>query len=269
MKSIANFKVLLLFSRHKAWFWTTAFLTAYFLFILSQDTAKQNFYDFAIETTEFLSLSYIVIPTYLIILTTHFSVGNIQNYFAFRCSNRYAWYKINLKAVAIVTTVFTFVILAIPLLLATFVFDFANHWSDFALNFYSYHSIFLQHVSPVFYLIGTFSLLWLLLFCLGLVFYLVYLTFRRPFIAVIVILLLNIINISATASRMDWLSRFFWTKRVSIFEYIYMTEANQHMFPFQIFLYWLLLIGFFYGLGYLIVHKTDLDTYRGENNDVY
>lgn len=269
MKNTASFRVFLFFSRNKSWFWTIVFVTSYFLFILRWQSENQNFYDFIIETTGFLSLSYVVIPAYLIILTTHFSAGGIQNYLALRCRNRHDWYKLNLKALANVTTVFIFVIIAIPILLATFVLDFSNHWSDYAIDFYSYHSLFLQYISPMLYLIGTFSLLWLLLFCLGMVYYVIYLAFRRPFISMIIILLLNITNLAITLSRIDWLNQIFWTKRVNIFEYIYMTDANQHVFPFPIFLYWILLIAVFYSIGYLIVHRTNLDINRSNSNDIH
>lgn len=269
MKNSASFKVFVLSTRNKSWFLTIVFLTSYFLFIQSQQKVNRNFYDFHIETTEFFSLSYVVIPAYIIILTTYYSTGNIQNHLVIRCSNRFEWYKLNLKIIALITTVFIFIMIAIPLLIATFGWGFSHQWSEYALDSYAYFGVFLQHVSPLFYVFSTFMLIWLFLFSLGMVVYIFYLAFKRLFISIIIILLLNITNIGMTLSRIDWLDRIFWTKRVSIFEYIYLTDANQHIFPFQIFLYWLFVIVTVFGIGYLIVHRTDFDFSRGRSNDIH
>lgn len=269
MKNTASLNLFLISTRNKSWFWILIFITSYFIFTLSRQRVTQNFYDFMIETTEFQSLSYVIIPAYLIILINHFSAGEIQNYLTIRCTNRYSWYKLNLKTIAIITTIFILMIISIPLLLTIFVPDFSNHWSDSTLDSYLYHTVFLQHVSPVVYMICTFSLLWLLLFSLGIAFYLIYLSFRRPYISMLIIFFLNIANIAITTSKIDLLNQFFWTKRVNIFEYIYMTDASQHIIPFQIFLYWILLIVVLYGIGFIIVHRTDLDVNWSKSNDVH
>lgn len=234
--------------------------------LVENNSSEKNIYDLFIQLTGFLSLSYLIVPAYLIVLTTYFSQGIVQNYLAFRFKNKQQWYHANLVSIAQLTIGFLLTIAIITLMQSLFVLGFKNEWSNFALSYYSYHSIFLKSFSPFFYSLASFFLVGLFLFLLGLLFYLIFIWTRNPMISLLFIISLIVINAAITLGKFDTISLFFFTDHVSIMQYIYKFELDQHNFPYSIFIYWLILISIFYSLGRFLINRVDIDIEKGEKS---
>lgn len=236
--------------------------------LIGNNPSEKNIYDLFIQVTEFLSLSYIIIPTFLIVLTAHFSQGKVQNYLAFRFKNKQQWYHMNLICIAQLTTGFLLTVVAILLIQSVFVLGFKNKWSDFALNYYTYHSTFLMNFSPIVYSIATLILVGLFLFLLGLLFYLIFIWTGNPMLSLLFIILLDIVNVAITLGKLETLTPFFFTDHVSIMQYIYKFDLNQSSFPYSIFIYWIILIFIIYSLGSFLINRVDFDVEKGEKKGV-
>ena len=229
---------------------------------MNRDT-QGNVYDLLVQMTAFHPLSYIIIPTFLIIVTVHFSIGEIQNYVIFRYKNKRNWYRMNVVLIAQLAAIFTITVVGIMLVQSLFVFSFANEWSNYALDFYKYHADFLANYPPMLYTAVTVILLWLFLFFLGLLYYLISLWTRKPILSFMFVFSLNLINIAVTLGGLERLSPFFFTSHIDIMQYMYQFGLNQQSFPYSIFQYWIILITITYFIGLLIVNKLDVHVEKG------
>ncbi|GAB2562154.1 hypothetical protein [Gracilibacillus alcaliphilus] len=268
-RMLSSARLIRYFYNKNVYFSVFIVLVLYCLTLLIENHSNEkNIYDLFIEITRFHSLSYLIIPTFLIVLTVYFSQGKVQNYLAFRFQNKKQWYHMNLVCIAQLTIGFLLIVVAIMLVQSLFVFSFKNKWSDFALNYYTYHSDFLMNFSPFAYSIATFILVGLHLFLFGLIFYFIFIWTRNPMISLLFVILLNVMNIAITLGKLDSLAPFFFTDHVNIMQYIYKFDLNQYSFPYSIFIYWLILILIIYSISRFLLDRVDFDVEKGEKKDV-
>ncbi|GLC89235.1 hypothetical protein [Lysinibacillus piscis] len=238
------------------------------LFSTVENDLETNVYDLLMKITSFLPLSYIMIPMFLIVITVHFSVGDVQNYIAFRFKSKRQWYQMNVIFITQLAATFSLTVVGIMLLQSVFVFSFKNTWSEFALNYYENYAIFLSNYSPILYSIVTIILLWLILFLLGLIYFLIFLWTRKTMISFMAVFILNLLNISITLGKFDGLSRYLFTDHVNILQYIYRFNISQQQFPYSIVLYWILLIFIMYLIGLFTVNRVDILLEKESKNHV-
>lgn len=231
-----------------------------------EEKLDTNVYDLLMQMTAFLPLSYMVIPTFLIVVTAHFSQGEVNNYLFFRFKSKRHWYRTNVILIAQMASAFIFTIMAIMLTQSAFLFSFKNNWSESSLEHYNYFVGFLANYSPVVYVIVTVILLWLLLFLLGLIFYLIFLWTKNPILSFLFVFLLNLINVAVFLGGIESLSRFLFMDHISIIEYIHAFGLSQENFPYSIFLYWIILIAIVYLLGLFVVNRVDFSLGKGDKN---
>lgn len=231
-----------------------------------EEKLATNVYDLFMQMTAFLPLSYMMIPTFLIVITAYFSLGEVNNNLLFRFKSKRHWYRTNVILIAQMAAVFIFTIVAIISILSSFIFSFKNKWSESSLDHYNYFANFLSNYSPAVYVIVTVILLWLLLFLLGLIFYLIFLCTKNPILSFLFVFLLNLINVAVFLGDIESLSQFLFTNHVSIMEYINTFGLSQESFPYSIFLYWIILIAVIYLLGLLVVNRVDFSLGKGDNN---
>ena len=247
------------------------FILALFCLTLIISTKKEqldtNVFDLLLKITDFLPISHMIIPLFLIVMTAHFHTGEVNNYLIFRFTNKRHWYRTNVVRIAQLATVFCFAILAIMLMQSLFILSFKNNWSEFSLEYYEYFTVFLTNYSPLSYTTATVMILWLFLFLLGLIFYILLLWTKNSILSFLFVYLLNLINIAVTLGKVDSLSPFFFTSHLSIMQYIYKSGLSQENFPYSIFLYWFILIIIAFLIGWLIVGKVDLNFKDGDTDD--
>ncbi|BAB03896.1 BH0177 [Halalkalibacterium halodurans C-125] len=267
-KRRSNLELLLqCFYRKKVYLSVFIVLALYCVNLLIENaSSEKNVYDLLMQLTEFHPLTYTIIPTYLVVLTAHFSLGKMHHYLAFRCKDKRQWYNLNVSCIAIVTTGYSVLIAFIMLMQSLFVFRFENKWSTFAVDYYTYHATFLMNYSPLVYSIATLLLLWLLLFLLGLLFYVIFIWTKSPLVSLLFVFLLNIMNAAVTLGKIDTLTPVFFTDRVSIIQYVYKFDLNQDSFPYSIFVYWIMLIAVIYLIGWLVIQRVDFESEKGEKH---
>jgi hypothetical protein len=230
------------------------------------EDAQVNVYDLLVQMTAFHPLFYLMIPTFLIIMTVHFSIGEIRNYLMFRYKSKRNWYRKNALMIAQLAAIFTITVAGIMLIQSLFIFNFANEWSDYALDHNKYYATFLANYPPLLYTVVTVILLWFLLFFLGLLFFLIFLWSRKPILSFMVVFALNLINIAVTLGDLERLSPFFFTNHINIMQYMQQFGLSHQSFPYHIFLYWVLLISITYFIGLFIVNKLDINIEKGDAN---
>ncbi|WP_341302690.1 hypothetical protein MHB44_10315 [Lysinibacillus sp. FSL H8-0500] len=238
------------------------------LFSTVENDLETNVYDLLMKITGFLPLSYIMIPTFLIIITVHFSAGEVQNYIAFRFKSKRQWYQMNVIFIAQLTAIFSLTVVGIMLLQSAFILSFKNNWSEFALSYYKNHATFLSNYSPMLYSIVTIILLWLILFLLGLIYFLIFLWTKKTMISFMVVFIVNLLNVAITLGKFDGISRYLFTDHVNIIQYIYRFNLSQQHFPYSIVLYWIFLIFSIYLMGLFIVNRVDILLEKESKNDV-
>lgn len=234
-------------------------LTLYGLnLLINHAGANQNVYDILMQLTEFLSFSYMIMPTFLALLISHFSQGPVQEYIAFRYSSRIAWYHMNIVSLAVVTTGFTGAIFSIIVMQSLFILDFHNEWSLFAQGYYTQHTVFMSNISPITYIIMSALLLWLVLFLFGVLFYLIFLWTKKLMLAAMIIILLIVANSLMTLNKLETWTPYFFTDHLSIMQYVYKFETNQQILPIQMMSYWLVGLVIVYIIGRVTVGRVDL-----------
>lgn len=250
---------------NKIYFSIVILLSMYFLKCLIEDVQGiKNVYDFMMRSTDLLTLSYSIIPTFSILIATSLSMGKVQDYFIFRFKCRITYYHKIISYIGLITTTFIFTLSGILLGLSFFSLSFKNQWSQYAIEHFVYHKVFLENFSPLHYVIISMLLLWLLLFLLGITFYIFILLTKNIIFSLVIILLIDILNVAVTIGKFDFLYPYFFTNNVNIMQYIYMTNAKLNNFPYSIFIYWIILIIIIYLFGRLLINKVDLNLKRGK-----
>ena len=168
---------------------------------ISKEETGINVYDFFIQLTDYLTFSYMIVPLFLVILTTYFFTGDITNYLTFRFKTKYSWYVYYLKFILKISCFFLFLILVIMVFQSIYMFslsDFANTWSLYSENYYAYFKASLRKISPLFYISFSFLLMFLQLWVLGLMFLNFFILLKNSifsFIFTYAVYLLNLIVI--------------------------------------------------------------------------
>ncbi len=239
-------------------------LFSYFLLteMLTRDT---NIYDYFLSISNINTLLFILAPFFFISSTSLFTFGSIESYLLIRFKGKRNWYLFHLFLIAAYTTVFCLLLIAVMALEGIFVLNVENEWSTYTVNFFSYHHEFLENFTPVTVVFLSISLVWLFLFSYGLLYYLMKLLTGKTLFAFTIVFLVNGLNIVAELSRWETISSYLFFKRVNVFQYIYLVNAEQTQFPGGIYFYWLIIIVVIAAIGYYIVDKMDLDTKKGKD----
>ena len=221
-------------------------------------TINGSIYELYHELTSFLTFSYVIFPLYLLLIISFFSLNHIQNYMLFRFQSKQRWYHKNIVSIALLVTSFIFLWLGILLFLSLFVVDFIPVWSDSFLKQHSSSVDMLLAISPISYTVGNIILLWLVLFFIGLLFYIILILSGNIYISILSVLLIELINIVITLGRINPLMDYSFTTYMNPLNYMMNKHIDQiYIFPFGIFVYWLFWIISIYGLGKFIITKVD------------
>ncbi|MEG0259292.1 MAG: hypothetical protein RR651_05410 [Lysinibacillus sp.] len=239
-------------------------LAIYFSIYLSEAISMQkNMYDFMIYTTDILTVSYVIVPLFLIILVSSLSTNSLNNLFLLRYQKKSSYYNTTLKSIFFVVTKFLFLLIGTIAALSLFFLSFQNEWSVFAKKYFKNYPLFLDYYSPLLYLINSLILLWLFLLFLGFLYFILLLLTKNTAFSLIGTIVVIVANIAVTISHLELVSRFFFTKHLDLVQYMYVHKMAYLLFPFELYLYWIILLLILYILGYKLIHKLDLDLKKG------
>lgn len=261
---MTNFKMASNDIHFKIYLAITPILTIYFLIDLFEAiTIQKNMYDFLVHFTNLLTVSYVIIPLFLIVLTSGLSTNNLNNLILLRYKKKSTYYNAALKSIFFLVTKFWLLLIGILLVLSLFSLSFRNEWSVFAQNYFKDFQLFLDNYSPLLYAVHSFLLLWCFLLFLGLLYFLLLLLTKSTAISLISVVVLVVANIAISISRLELLGHIFFTKRLDFVQYIYTHKDSYLSLPIGIYAYWIVLLLLLYGLGYRMIHKLDLDLKKG------
>lgn len=261
---MTNFKIASNDIHFKLYLAITTIFTIYFLMNLFEAiTIQKNMYDFMIHFTNILTVSYVIVPLFLIVLTSGLSTNNLNNLILLRYKKKAVYYNVALKSIFFLVTKFWLLIIGILVALSLFPLSFRNEWSVFAQNYFKEFQFFLDHYSPLLYVVHSFLLLWCFLLFLGLLYFLLLLLTKSTAISLISIIILVVANIAISINHLELLSRIFFTKHLDFVQYIYANKNSYLSLPIGVYAYWIVLFLLLYGLGYRMIHKLDLDLKKG------
>lgn len=242
----------------------TTIITVYFLMYLFEAiTMQKNMYDFMMYITNILTVSYVIAPLFLIVLTSSLSANSLNNLILIRHKKKSIYYNAALKSVFFLVTKFLVLIIGVVVTLSLFSLSFRNEWSVFSQNYFKEFQSFLDNYSPLLYIVNSLLLLWLFLLFLGLLYFLLLLLTKNTAIAFIGVIVMVVANMAITISHLEILSRIFFTKHLDFVQYIYANKIPYSLFPIGMYVYWIFLLLLLYGLGYKMIHKIDLDLEKG------
>ncbi|UED82374.1 hypothetical protein FH508_0010880 [Lysinibacillus sp. CD3-6] len=264
MKSgLKSKKRLKLYSANKSIVFVYIVLMLYFYnLLLSTKLVEGNIFDLLLHLTEFHPLFYSILPAFLMILISLFSLGNVQNYLLIRFYTKRQWYHANLLRVVKSATYFCLMLVAIMVLEAVFVLDFKNQWSNYSVHYYKHHTELLSNSTPIFLTTMSVVLLWLFLCFFGMLFYISYLFTGRILLACLVVLLVNMLNIGVFLSKITPISSYLFYDHINVFQYTTSSISDITDYPYTILLYWIVLIFILYLIGYCCINHKDM--YIGE-----
>ena len=234
----------------------------FFNLLRSTKLVEGNIFDLLLHLTEFHPLFYFILPAFLIILISLFSLGNVQNYLLIRFNTKRQWYHAILLRVAKSVTYFCLLLVTIMIFEAVFVLDFNNQWSNYSVQYYKHHTELLRNSTPIALTAMSVILLWLFLFFFGMLFYISYLFTGRILLACLAVLLVNILNIGVFLSKVTPISSYLLYDHVNIFQYTSHAVSELSEYPYTILLYWIVFITIFYFIGFCCINKKDM--YIGE-----
>lgn len=238
-------------------------LMLYFFNLLqSTKVVEGNIFDLLLHLTEFHPLFYFILPAFLIILISLFSLGHVQNYLLIRFNTKRQWYHVILLQIAKSVTYFCLMLVAIMIFEAAFVLDFTNQWSNYSVQHYKHHTELLKNNTPLVLTAMSVILLWLFLFFFGMLFYISYLFTGRILLACLAVLLVNLVNIGVSLSKITLMTSYLFYDNINIFQYTYNVISEISELPSTILLYWIVLIMIFYLIGFYCINKKDM--YIGE-----
>lgn len=239
-------------------------IAIYFLIYLFEAIPMQkNMYDFMMHMTNILTVSYVIVPLFLIVLASSLSTNSLNNLLLLRYQKKSSYYNTTLKSIFFVVTKFLVLLIGIVAALSLFSLSFRNEWSVFAKKYFKNFPLFLDYYSPLFYLVNSLILLWLFLLFLGFVYFILLLLTKNTAISLIGMIVMIVANMAITISHLELISRIFFTKNLDFAQYIYAHKMPYSLFPFELYLYWIILLLILYILGYKIIHKLDLDLKKG------
>lgn len=237
----------------------------YFLIYLFEAILMQkNIYDFMMHTTDILTVSYVIVPLFLIVLVNSLSTKSLNSLLLLRYQKKSSYYNITIKSILFVVTKFLFLLIGTITALSLFSLSFQNEWSTFAKKYFKNFPLFLDYYSPLLYLVNSLILLWLFLLFLGFLYFILLLFTKNTAFSLIGTIIVIVANMAVTISHLEFVSRFFFTKHLDFVQYIYINKMAYSLFPFELYLYWLILLLLLYILGFKLIHKLDLDLKKGE-----
>jgi hypothetical protein len=261
---MTNFKMAYNDIHFKIYLAITTILTVYFLMDLFEAiTIQKNMYDFMVHITNILTVSYVIVPFFLIVLSSNLSANSMNNLILLRYNKKSTYYNAVLTSIFFLVTKFLVLIMGIVVTLSLFSLSFRNEWSVFAQNYFKEFQSFLDNYSPLLYVANSLLLLWCFLLFFGLLYFLLLLFTKNTAISLIGVIVLVVANMAITISHLEILSRIFFTKYLDFVQYIYANKIPYSLFPIGMYVYWIFLLLLLYGLGYRMIHKLDLDLKKG------
>lgn len=225
-----------------------------------------NFYDVLITSSEVLTYSYAIIPSYLVIITSTISFRKNHLFFLFRFKSRLDYFIHILTQLVLSTTTFILIVILTIFASSLFTLSFKNEWSFYAVNYYAVHEPFLTQHSPLLYAAITFLLLWCCLFVLGLLFFTILLLTQNAVVAIFFILLVDLLNVGVAIGQIDALYPYVFINYLDMFLFIYAYDLSKTAIPLQIFLYWFILVSLLYIVCRFVVKHVDLNE-KGVNKE--
>lgn len=168
-----------------------------------------------------------------------------------------------IKSIVMMVSQFIGLLSIIHLALSVFSLSFRNEWSVYAVEYYKNNHFVLDNYTPAFYLLYSLLLLWLFLLFIGIVYFILLLITKNTSIALIIIIILVVLNIAISISHIGILTNVFFTKHLDIAQYIYNHKSSDFSLLYNIYLYWGILLIASYFLGYVLIHRVDLDEGKG------
>lgn len=239
-------------------------LAIYFsIYLFDAIPMQKNIYDFIMHTTDILTVSYVIVPLFLIVLVNSLSTNSLNSLLLLRYQKKSSYYNTTLKSILFVVTKFLFLLIGTITALSLFSLSFQNEWSVFAKNYFKNFPQFLDYYSPLLYLVNSLILLWLFLLFLGFLYFILLLFTKNTAFSLIGTIIVIVANMAVTISHLELVSSFFFTKHLDFVQYIYINKMASSSFPFELYLYWIILLLILYILGYKLIHKLDLDLKKG------
>lgn len=239
-------------------------LAIYFSTYLSEIIyMKKNTYDFLLQTTDLLTISYVLVPLFLILLVNSISASSLNSFRLLRFEKKSTYFHNVLRSLVLITTKFLVLLISVMLGLALFSLDHKNEWSRFSEKYFENFPVLLQNYSPIHVFIISCSLLWLFLYCLGVFYFVLIIATKSTVISLIGTIVVVIFNMAITISQLDFISTLFFTKHLDFLQYIYLHKTRMLVFPFELYLYWFIFFVILYYIGYQLMHRFDLELKKG------
>ncbi|MGL6031827.1 MAG: hypothetical protein ACRC0Q_06595 [Kurthia gibsonii] len=239
-------------------------IAGYFsIYLFEAILMKKNIYDLLLHTKDMLTISYVIVPLYLILLVNGISANDLNEFKLLRFRNKSQYYHKLVQAIIVITTKFLLLMIFAVVGLSFSALDFKNEWSIFARRYFMEFPSVLQNYSPIQLVIINFSLLWLFLIFLGLIYLMLIIITKSTVFSILGIVILVIFNMAITISHIDWISKFLFTKHLDFVQYVYLQISKMNVFPFDLYLYWFILLIVFYLVSYKLIHQLDLDLKKG------
>lgn len=240
-------------------------ITIYFLIYLFETIIMQkNIYDFLLQMKDMLTISYVVIPLFLILLANSISANSLNSFQLLRFHNKSTYYNKIMQSIIFMATKFLLLVIIIMIGLSLFSLDFQNEWSTFATTYFKNFPFLLQNYLPLQIVIISLSLLWLFLICLGIFYFVLLIVTKSTVLSLVGVVSLVIFNMAMTLSQIDFINAVLFTKHLDFLQYIYGHNKRAFIFPFELYMYWIILFMSLYIIGFRLIHKLDLDVKKGE-----
>ena len=255
---IGSYKILIIFA--------LVFVYNMFLFVefINKNTAY-NFYDVIINNFSYLTISYFLSFFFLLVLYNLCDNTNFYKYLLYRFNNKSDVYNASVVTIIFSDIIFIFFINIMCILESIGNISFQNQWSDcfFKLMhgrinlFYSQDSvkIITQTLTPFSYIMYIDILVFLYLFCLGLVFLISNTIFKSRTIAFCTTMILILINLALDSGK-GCISKLTFTNNIFFITSSYVELQNRTYILFKL-LYWTLIIITLYFIGKFLNKKID------------
>lgn len=232
--------------------------TSNHLFDVLELSKNVNGYDHFVQVFGFLSISYSIVPIFLMVLLVYFSKMQIRPYISLRYGSTTAWVSSEMMLIGLLSVATVLAFVCICFLQSLLTLGFKGGWSEHAKNYYEYFEVFLNLHHPVQYIIVTVICTAFLLFVLGLIFFICFLKLRNIIASLVIVVLCWMFNNLVTIGKIGVLSPWLFTDHVDLFTYMYRHKISQSSFPYQIIIYWLVLTGVLIAICIRIAKTEDL-----------
>lgn len=215
---------------------------------LLKSSLEINIYDIYTKITDFYSLFYFIIPLFTLFLLVFFIKVRNMEYAILRFLSRKELFLSTVMALFQLAFGFTITVILIVILESFTFISFDNNWSELMLSGDSYYYFILhpgqgmvdllKNLSPLFYVIHSFLLLFLMFSFVSLLFYILIILTEKVWFAFISVLTVMIINIVSEIMFIIWFNPISLVKHVIPLEYIATYQLSGEHFPYQMYLFW-------------------------------